>query len=114
MLARSYMSPEEGLLNIVKSTSAIVFLGTPHRGSKDLASVGEMARKVASAVLMDTNSAMLDALGLKNSDLERCQDSFSRLWTLHGFQVKTFQEGFPVTGVRLGLLNEKVWILKDV
>lgn len=106
------MSAEEGLLNIVKSTSAIVFLGTPHRGSKDLAGVGEMARKVASAILMDTNSAMLDALGLKNSDLERCQDSFSRLWTLHGFQIKTFQEGFPVTGVKFGLLNEKVRILR--
>ncbi|KAH8589753.1 hypothetical protein B0O99DRAFT_475591, partial [Bisporella sp. PMI_857] len=108
MLARSYMSAEKDLLNIVESTTAVVFLGTPHRGSKDLASVGEMARKVASAVLMDTNSAMLDALGLKNSELERCQDSFSRLWLSHKFQVKTFQEGFPVTGVKIGLLNEKI------
>jgi hypothetical protein len=111
MLARSYMSAEKGLLNIVESTTAVIFLGTPHRGSKELASVGEMARKVASAVMMDTNSAMLDALGLKNSELERCQDSFSRLWLSHKFQVKTFQEGFPMTGVKIGLLNEKVQIL---
>jgi len=106
------MSAENELVNIVESTTAVMFLGTPHRGSKDLAGVGEMVRKVASAIMMDTNSAMLDALGLKNSDLERCQDSFSRLWLSHNFRVKTFQEGFPVTGVKIGLLNEKVGLCK--
>jgi protein SERAC1 len=92
------MSAENRLLNIVESTTAVIFLGTPHRGSRELASVGEMARRVASAVMMDTNPTMLDALGLRNPELERCQDSFSRLWLSHEFQVKTFQEGYPVTG----------------
>jgi protein SERAC1 len=108
MLAVSSTSAETELENIVQSTTAVVFLGTPHRGSKDMAGVGEMARKVAGTIMMDTNSAILDALGLHNSDLERCQDSFSRLWLSYKFRVKTFQEGFGITGVNISLLKEKV------
>jgi len=51
---------------------------------------------------------MLDALGLKTTDLERAQESFSMLWQLYGFQVKTFQEGLGLTGVNFGVLGEKV------
>lgn len=97
--------------NIAKSTKAVVFMGTPHRGSKDMAGVGDIARRVASAFLADTNSAMLDSLGLKNSDLERCQDSFTRIWQNTNMKIKTFQEGLPYTGVSLGPLNEKVYHL---
>lgn len=108
MLTSSSLSEEPELRNIVASTAAVVFLGTPHRGSQDMAGAGEIARKVASILMMDTSSTMLDALGLKTSDLERCQESFSRLWREYDFRVKTFQEGFPLTAVNLGLLNEKV------
>lgn len=51
--------------DIVNSTVAIVFMGTPHRGSEDMAAWGEKGRKIASALLMDSNSSLLDALGLK-------------------------------------------------
>ncbi|KAL9112920.1 MAG: hypothetical protein Q9227_002784 [Pyrenula ochraceoflavens] len=101
-------SGEPVLVNIVKSTAAVIFLGTPHRGSSDMAAVGEIARRVASVFMVDTNKTVLDALGLRNSDLERCQDSFTRLWSSYGFKVKTFQEGLPITGLNLGLLNEKI------
>lgn len=57
---------------------------------------------------MDTSPAMLDALGLKTSDLERCQDSFMRLWRQLSFRVKTFQEGRGLTSVDIGIFNEKV------
>jgi hypothetical protein len=70
---------QKGLMNIANSTAAIIFLGTPHRGSTDMVALGDIARRIASLVLMDNNSAMLDALGLKTSDLERCQDSFPRI-----------------------------------
>lgn len=86
-----------------------MFMGTPHRGSKEMAGVGEIARRVASAFMIDTNSAMLDALGLKNSDLERNQDSFTRIWQDVGFEIKTFQEGMPFAGVNFAFLNEKVY-----
>jgi hypothetical protein len=90
----------------VQSTAAIVFLGTPHRGS-GAAALGDVARRVASILLVSTNAALLDSLGLKNSDLERCQHYFSTLWDTHRFEVKTFQESKPWTGYNVAGLNEK-------
>lgn len=107
MLANSDVAEDEDLKSIVESTAAVIFLGTPHRGSKDMASVGEIARKAAS-IICDTSTASLDALGLKTSDLERCQEAFSRLWRAHDFRVKTFQESTGLTSLNVGLLNEKV------
>ena len=94
------------LLNVVRSTAAAFFLGTPHRGSKGIAGAGEIVRKASSAVLMSTNTAMLDALGVKNSDLECCQELYSCLWQRFDFRVKTFQESLPVASVSVGLLRE--------
>ena len=109
VLVNSHDYGQKGLMNIADSTAAIIFLGTPHRGSTDMAALGDIVRRIASLALMDNNSAMLDALGLKTSDLERCQDSFSRIWATYDFRVKTFQEGMPLTGVKVGLMNEKVY-----
>jgi hypothetical protein len=108
MLSASDVSDDLELRNIVESTAAIIFLGTPHRGSLDMARLGETARKIASAVRMDTSSTTLDALGLKTSDLERCQESFSRLWAKYDFRVKTFQEGLGLRSANIGALNDKV------
>lgn len=94
--------------SIVKSTAAVIFLGTPHRGSPELSAVGEKARSVLSIMRMETTSTMLDALGLKTTDLERAQESFSRIWKEYDFRVKTFQESLSLTGVRLGVLGSKV------
>lgn len=93
---------------MVSSTAAIVFFATPHRGSLGFASVGLAARKAASLILMDNNASILDALGLKTTDIERCQETFSRLWRKYDFKVKTFIEGSGLTRVNLGLANEKV------
>lgn len=102
MLSICSTSNNQTFRDILKSTAGVIFLGTPHRGSS-AAGVGEIARKAASMLLMDTNPRILDSLSLKNSDLERCQESFSSLWNRHGFQVKTFQEGLPLNlPIRLG------------
>ena len=87
------------------STAAVVFMGTPHRGSKDMASLGDIVRKVAGLV-MDTSPFALDALALKNSDLCRCQDLFSKVWREYDFRIKTFQEGQGLSGLKF--FNEKV------
>jgi hypothetical protein len=109
MLCNSSVSDDSTHNDIIKSTSAVVFLGTPHRGSQDFAGIGEVVCKAAAHVLrMDTSSVFLDILGLKTTDLERCQESFSRLWGIYDFRVKTFQEGLGLTGINLGLLKEKV------
>jgi hypothetical protein len=57
---------------------------------------------------VESSAAILDTLGLKNADLERAQESFSRLWCQYDFRVKTFQEGLGLTGVNLGVLGNKV------
>ncbi|VUC32074.1 unnamed protein product [Clonostachys rosea] len=101
-LARSSISPDVTLKDVAKSTAAVMFLGTPHRGSPDLAALGEYVRSIASTLWMDTTPALLDALGLKTTDLERAQESFSAIWQKYNFQVKTFQEGLPMTKLGLG------------
>ncbi|KAI1850237.1 hypothetical protein JX266_004095 [Neoarthrinium moseri] len=108
MLAQSSASSDSELQDIVGSTKAVLFLGTPHRGSPDLAALGEWARSVLSLSGRETNSAILDALGLRTADLERAQDAFSQLWNKHGFRVKTFQESLGLTGIDLGVLGNKV------
>jgi hypothetical protein len=100
-------SKEDGFLNIVQDISAVVFLGTPHRGS-DAARVGDIARRVASALRIDTSPAMLDSLGLRNDDLDRNQQSFARIWDERRFAVKTFQESKGLAGVNVGMLNDLV------
>ncbi|KAF4460637.1 nb-arc and ankyrin domain [Fusarium albosuccineum] len=108
MLSVSDTREHPDFRSIVGSTAAVIFLGTPHRGSEDLAALGDIARKIVSAMMMDTNPAILDALGLKTSDLERCQETFSRLWRTYDFKVKTFYEDTGQSSVNLGLLNSKV------
>jgi protein SERAC1 len=85
-----------------------MFLGTPHRGSPDLANLGETARSLVSALQMQTSSAILDVLGLKTTDLGRVQESFSALWQKYNFRVKTFQESLGLTGFKISVLGEKV------
>ncbi|KAK0733002.1 hypothetical protein B0T26DRAFT_745096 [Lasiosphaeria miniovina] len=102
MLAICSTSNDPGFQDILESTVGVVFLGTPHRGSS-AAGIGEIARKATSLLLMDTNPLILDSLSLKNSDLDRCQETFSSLWHKHGFSVKTFQEGLALKlPIRLG------------
>ncbi|SPO07363.1 uncharacterized protein DNG_10057 [Cephalotrichum gorgonifer] len=109
MLSESSVSGESALKDIIESTSAVIFFGTPHRGSAGLANIGETVRRVATKVLrMDTSHAPLLALGLHSAELERCQDAFSRLWAMYDFRVKTFQEGLALTGFNIGALGEKV------
>ncbi|CAI6090823.1 unnamed protein product [Clonostachys chloroleuca] len=108
MLAISSAWPTSEYQDVVRSTSAVVFLGTPHRGSPDLASFGEWARSLISAFRMQTTSDILDALGMKNTDLERAQEAFSAVWQMYDFRIKTFQEGLGLRGINLGVLGNKV------
>lgn len=110
VLALSDGAVNSNLKDIVESTAAVVFLGTPHRGGGRYADLGQVARKIISVLCIATNPALLDSLGLRNADLERTQDSFSRIWQKYDFKVKTFQEELPLTGVNIPgtVLNETV------
>lgn len=107
LLSLADASKEVEFLSVLEDTSAVVFLGTPHRGS-GMALIGDIARRIASALWMDTSRAMLDSLGLRNDDLSRSQHSFARIWDERRFRVKTFQESRGISGVNIGALNELV------
>ncbi|KAG4421365.1 hypothetical protein IFR04_005548 [Cadophora malorum] len=81
------------IIEIFKSTKAVFFLGTPHRGSGK-ASIGEMARRIASASGLDTFDQNLRALQVNSIELEMIHESFVRLYEQNDchFQVITFQE----------------------
>lgn len=108
VLRRSNESTQDSINDIVRSTSAVVFLGTPHRGSAKLADIGDIFRRMASILLVDSNDAILRTLGAESPELELCRESFTILWRKYKFSVKTFQETLPLVGVNISVLNELV------
>ena len=109
VLRRSNASDEPTIKDIVKSTFAVMFLGTPHRGSAELAALGQVVRWIAGCVLrFDSNEIILRALSVDGPELELARESFITQWRLYGFRVKTFHEGLGMTSANVGIMNEKV------
>jgi pimeloyl-ACP methyl ester carboxylesterase len=109
VLHRSQQAGEADLNDIVESTKAVVFLGTPHRGSPEFKKIGDVAGHIVSHIMrMDTNDALLGSLGLDSPELDLSRESFLQQWRTHGFRVKTFQESHAFSGFRVGPLSDKV------
>jgi hypothetical protein len=107
MLASCATTEVKDFEDILKSTIGVIFLGTPHRGSS-AARLGEVVRKAASLLRVDTNPLVLESLSLRNSDLERSHEVFMSLWHKYDFEVKTFQEGLPLkVPLKLGTSKSK-------
>ncbi|KAH6712777.1 hypothetical protein BKA61DRAFT_483921, partial [Leptodontidium sp. MPI-SDFR-AT-0119] len=90
---------DPALTDIYKSTRAIFFLGTPHRGSGK-ASIGEIARRIASASGLDTSDQNLRALKVNSIELEMIHESFVRLYEQkdrHFEIVQQFSSSFTGT-----------------
>ncbi|KAK4032311.1 hypothetical protein C8A01DRAFT_50875 [Parachaetomium inaequale] len=83
------------LKQILMSTSAVVFLGSPHRGTEHC-SLGDAIRSMASATLpiIDPSDPILRELcGAADARrVELGRQAFVRLWNDYNFRVKTFQE----------------------
>ena len=105
VLRRARGFQDEDVKDVYKSTNAIMFLGTPHRGS-DHASLGDTVRRIVSAVGFDTHGQILQALQPGGEILELAREEFCELWREKGFTVRTFQESQGIAGVRG--LNGKV------
>jgi hypothetical protein len=84
---------------VLPATFAIIFLGTPHRGS-DYADWGTIAINIAKAALLDTNSAIVKKLKVNSSDLDILRETFSVMMKGSRFKVNTFQEGLGLVGVK--------------
>ncbi|MCJ1424016.1 hypothetical protein MMC29_001903 [Sticta canariensis] len=76
--------------NVYKSTKALFFLGTPHKGS-NWAGWGDIASGLAS-VVMDTNSRELKHLKPNGEALMQLEKNFEELIGLRTFWIYTFTE----------------------
>jgi hypothetical protein len=112
VLRRSEADRDENMKKIHQSTTGVFFFGTPHRGSKDWASLGDSVVAVAGRLLgMDVHREVIRAL-IAGPELELCRQSFTALWVERGssLTVRTFQESKGITGISLGGLNQLVCI----
>ncbi|KAI1738026.1 Alpha/Beta hydrolase protein [Xylaria scruposa] len=85
--------------------SAVVFCGTPHRGS-DAAALGKLASNLLALALVDSNSRLLSDMRVDSRTLESIQTDFLRALYRTPLRIHSFQEGRALTGVRG--LNDKV------
>jgi hypothetical protein len=107
MLLRANESERERDQNIYRSTHAILFLGTPHRGG-NFADWGETARRIVSAVGFDTSRQNVRDVAIDSPMLEEYRERFLNLYNRKKFEICTFQEGHGIKGTTLLGLNQKV------
>jgi hypothetical protein len=114
LLWRASIDIAEDLIKVYTSTTAILFLGTPHRGS-DWASTADTLQRIVVAAGFDTNPQNTKALSTSSSELHLCQENFMRLYEKPGrqFTVRTFQEAQGVTGLSHLGLSGKVHTYRD-
>lgn len=93
--------------NLCRSCVAVMFFGTPHRGSPD-ASWAQMLSNVARVLQFDTNCAILQDLSSRTSKLESLRRDFLDCIIQENIVVHTFQEskgkkGFALAGKKVNL-----------
>ncbi|CAK7230088.1 hypothetical protein SCUCBS95973_007455 [Sporothrix curviconia] len=87
-------------------TSAIIFLGTPHRGS-DAASWATLASNLAALALCDSNKRLTGALQPNGEVFDNIHTNFVKLVDGSGIRLHSFQEARGMTGVK-GLSSKVV------
>ncbi|KAK0669940.1 hypothetical protein QBC41DRAFT_302068 [Cercophora samala] len=101
------------LKDVLLSTSAVVFLASPHRATEH-ASLGDSVISMASVTLsVDQGDPVLPQLCGGNSvDIELGRQTFIRQWNEYNFCVKTFQESvipsFADAGERAGATTRRL------
>ncbi|KAL2145400.1 hypothetical protein VTI28DRAFT_7327 [Corynascus sepedonium] len=81
------------LKEVLLSTTAVIFLASPHRGTEHC-NLGDAVQSMAIATSsIDPNDPVLHELcGTNGVELELGRQTFVRLWNDYNFKVKTFQE----------------------
>ena len=115
VLCRAAREAEPSFSDIYISTEAIIFLGTPHRGS-DKARIAEVVRKIVSVSGFDTADNNLRALQVNSTELEMIHEHFMNLYEQKDrhFKVLTFQEARGVTAINYLKLNDRVSFTTDL
>ena len=78
---------------------AVVFCGTPHRGS-DTAAWGRIAANLVATAFIDSNSKLLADLQVHAATLESIQEDFLRSVHKCSISIHTFQEGRGSSGAK--------------
>jgi hypothetical protein len=103
--SKTAMADQHGLRDIYESTHAIIFFGTPHRGSS-YAKMGGLARDIAVIAGFDARDTILRSLEPDAEILTILGDEFARMLLDGSFKVHSFQEGMGFTGAHF--LSRKV------
>ena len=106
MLLLSSDSNRESDQRLCKSTKAIIFFGTPHRGS-EFSDLGETMRRVVSAVGFDTAKQNIRTLEIDSGIWEECHRRFQLLQSRRNIEIYTFHETHGITGISYLGLNHK-------
>lgn len=101
VLRRSWrtQTDDEDLRNVYEATIAVIFMGTPHRGSH-YASWGVMAWNIAVASGFDANDSILRDLKVESTILDILRTEFGEMLKEKTFEIQTFQESKGLKGVR--------------
>ena len=86
------MEEDQDLRDIYQSTYAIIFFGTPHRGSS-YAQMGVLARDIAVAAGFDARDTLLRSLKPDAEMLSLLRQEFARMLYDRAFKIYSFQEG---------------------
>jgi hypothetical protein len=86
------MEDDQDLRDMYQSTYAIIFFGTPHRGSS-YAQMGVLARDVAIAAGFDARDTLIRSLKPDAEMLSFLRQEFARMLYDRAFKIYSFQEG---------------------
>lgn len=90
---------------LLQRIQAVVFCGTPHRGS-DTAAWAGLATNLVAMAFMDTHKKLLSDLLVDSETLDLIQEDFMKLLYKRPIRIHSFQEGRGLTGVKC--LHNKV------
>lgn len=90
-LNRSSSEVGTRLKHIAPATFGIIFLGTPHRGSKS-ASIGKIANQISLVASKRPNLRLLQGLERKSEILDRIGDAFRQTILKHNISLYSFRE----------------------
>ena len=84
---------------IYESTAAIIFLGTPHRGS-GLAGVGETVTRAAKLILRESNNNLVRSMDYNSEILSNIHEEFRKVITAKDIQLHSFRESRGLSVVK--------------
>ncbi|KAI9686045.1 MAG: hypothetical protein M1822_004028 [Bathelium mastoideum] len=88
------------LHKIVTATIGVIFLGTPHQGSK-VASLGKLAFNILKVLQPSPNTKILEGLEINSEILERISRGFGQLLATGLIQVHSFREELDTNGITI-------------